>query len=54
MNTDDDMRTPTLKEIGNIADTSFVKELPSLRPDVIDAPIEVLHPVLSIPQDPVV
>jgi hypothetical protein len=49
MNTDDDMRTPTLKEICNIADASFVKELPSLRPDVIDAPVEVLHPVLSIP-----
>src|SRR6185369_2908902 len=54
VHTDDDMRTPALKQLDNVANAAFIKKPARLGPDVIHAPIEILHPVLSVAQYPVV
>ena len=54
MHADDDVRTPALKQIRDITHAAFMKKLARLRPDVVHAPVEILHPVLPVAQYPVV
>jgi hypothetical protein len=54
MHADYDVRTPTFKQSRHITNASPMKELPCFRTNVIDAPVEVLHPVLPVGQDPIV
>jgi hypothetical protein len=54
VNTYDDMRAPTLEELGYISNTSLMKEFACFGPHMIHAPVEVFHPVLAITQNPVV
>src|SRR5688572_30733795 len=54
MNADHYMRAPTLKELGDISDATLMKKLARLWPKPVYAPVKVLHPVLPIPQQPVV
>src|SRR5713226_9416755 len=54
MDADDDMRTPTLKEIAHIADATRMKELARLGPETVDGPEIVFHPMLLVAQKPVV
>src|SRR4029079_6541208 len=54
MHTHDDMRAPALKQFDDVSDAAFIKKPTRLGPDVIHAPVEILHPVLAIAQYPVV
>src|ERR1043165_819637 len=54
MYADYDMRTPALKQTGDITHTPFIKKRARLRPDVIYEPVVILHPVLLVTQDPVI
>ena len=54
MDADYDMGTPSLKNIAHVTNASRMKELASFRTNMIDRPIEILHPVLPIAQYPVV
>ena len=54
VNTNDNVWTPAFKKFRTKTDTALMKELSCLWSDVIDQPVEVLHPVLPIREDPVV
>src|ERR1051325_1924736 len=54
MDTDNDVRTPALDDIADIADAARMKELAGLRTKAIDQPVVILHPVLLVSQQPVV
>jgi hypothetical protein len=51
---DDDVRAPPREEFADVADRAAVEELARLGADAVDEPVEVLHPVLPVPQHPVV
>ena len=51
---DDNVRTPALKKGAHISDAAGMKEFARLRTKTIDGPVEVLHPMLFVAQDPVV
>src|SRR6266550_3510023 len=54
MYADHDVRAPTLKKLFDKPDAAFLKELASFRAKAVDAPVEILHPVLPVTQQPVV
>src|SRR5207245_4643281 len=54
MDADDDVRTPALKQSAHINDAARMKKLARLRPDAIDGPVIVFHPMLLVAQQPVV
>src|SRR5437899_9574 len=51
---DDNVRTPALKKGPHISDAAGMKEFARLRAETIDGPVEVLHPMLFVAQNPVV
>ena len=55
MNADDDMRAPFFKLVLRTYPMQrLMKELARLGPELVDRPVEILHPVLLVPQHPVV
>src|SRR5687767_12204702 len=54
MNTDDDVRAPALDNVAQVTDAPFMKKLARIRTDAVDDPVVILHPVLTVAQDPVV
>src|ERR1051325_1427062 len=54
MDTDYDVWTPTFENLCAITDAAFMKEFARLGAKAIDHPIQILHPVLAIAQQPVV
>jgi hypothetical protein len=51
---DDDVRAPAFEEVTDVADRPLVEEFARLGAEAVDAPVEVLHPVLLVAQQPVV
>src|SRR3989441_12288499 len=54
MNADDDVRTPPFEEIAHISNAAGMKELSRLWTKPVNQPEIVFHPVLLMPQQPVV
>src|ERR1051325_7972527 len=54
VNADDDVRTPALEEVAEQSDASPVKEVSGFGSKAIDGPVEILHPMLAMTQDPIV
>jgi hypothetical protein len=54
MNANNYVRAPTLKLLGAETNASFVEKFPRLRTHAINNPIQILHPVLAVSQQPVV
>src|SRR5437868_7209159 len=48
------MRAPPFEQFNDVTNAAFLEKLARLRPKSIDEPIEILHPTLPIPQQPVV
>ena len=51
---DDDMRAPFFKLTADIADAALMKKLPRFRAEAVHRPVDVFHPMLLIPQYPVI
>src|ERR1700694_2277787 len=54
MHADDNVGTPALEEFADKADTAAMEELAGLGPEAIDSPEIIFHPVLLVPQQPIV
>jgi hypothetical protein len=54
MDADDDMRTPLLENVSAETYAAALKELASLRTKAVDRPVDIFHPSLLVPEDPVV
>src|SRR6188472_79233 len=54
VNAYDDVRAPLFKTLADVADAAFMKKLARLGPELVHGPIQVLHPALLMPQNPVV
>src|SRR5580765_7530210 len=54
MNTDYNVRAPFFELVAKVTDTVFLKYLACLGPDLVHKPIEVLHPILLVSEEPVV
>src|SRR4051812_3712031 len=54
MNTHDDMRTPLIEQSPYISDAAFMKKLPRFRTDLVHRPVQIFHPMLLVPQHPII
>src|ERR1700704_3367221 len=54
MNTDDDVRAPALEEFNHVANASLMEELACFGTKAVHAPVNIFHPMLLVPEHPVV
>jgi hypothetical protein len=54
MNTDYNMGAPFLKNIATKTDAAFLKEFAGFRSDLVNDPVEILHPMLLVLQHPII
>ena len=54
VNANDNVRAPFFKEVTCVAEATPIEEIPGLWPKTVNRPVNVFHPALLMPQNPVV